>query len=114
MLSDVRYALKWLLRSPGFAAVAILSLAVGIGFNTALFSIVDALLLRPLPVSRPDRLVDVYTRGGDGDTTPPTPTPTTLDFRAKNDVFIGHGSATARRSARSRPAIGRGWRSAKW
>ena len=57
MLSDVRYALKWLLRSPGFTAVAVMSLAIGIGFNTALFSIVDALLFRPLPVSRPDRLV---------------------------------------------------------
>jgi hypothetical protein len=67
MLSDARCALKWLLRIPGFAAVAILSLALGIGFNTALFSIVDALLFRPLPVFRHDRLVDVYTRGGDGD-----------------------------------------------
>jgi putative ABC transport system permease protein len=55
MLSDVRYALKWLLRSPGFAAVAVMSLAIGIGFNTALFSIVDALLFRPLPVSRSSR-----------------------------------------------------------
>ena len=68
MLSDVRYALKWLLRSPGFASVAVLSLAVGIGFNTALFSIVDALLFRPLPIADPGRIVDVYTRGGDGDT----------------------------------------------
>ena len=89
MLSDVRYALKWLLRSPGFAAVAILSLAIGIGFNTALFSIVDALLLRPLPVSRPDRLVDVYTRGADGDTYSTNSYPDYLDFRAKNEVFSG-------------------------
>ena len=87
MLSDVRYALKWLLRSPGFAAVAILSLAVGIGFNTALFSIVDALLLRPLPVSRPDRLVDIYTRGGDGDTYSTNSNPDYVDFRGKNEVF---------------------------
>jgi macrolide transport system ATP-binding/permease protein len=87
MLADVRYALKWLLRSPGFAAVAILSLAIGIGFNTALFSVVDALLLRPLPVSRPDRLVDIYTRGGDGDTYSTNAYPDYLDFRATNDVF---------------------------
>ena len=59
--SDVRYALRWLRRSPGFTLVAVASLAIGIGFNTALFTIVDALLFRPLPVERPDRLVDVFT-----------------------------------------------------
>ena len=89
MLSDVRYALKWLLRSPGFAAVAVLSLGVGIGFNTAHFSIVDALLFRPLPVSQPDRLVDVYTRGEDGDTYSTSSYPDFLDFSARNTVFGG-------------------------
>ena len=89
MLSDVRYALKWLLRSPGFTAVAVMSLAIGIGFNTALFSIVDALLFRPLPVSRPDRLVDVYTRGGDGDRYATSSYPDFLDFQARNAVFSG-------------------------
>jgi putative ABC transport system permease protein len=89
MLSDVRYALKWLRRSPGFTVVAVMSLAIGIGFNTALFSIVDALLFRPLPVSRPDRLVDVYTRGGDGDRYATTSYPDFLDFQARNDVFTG-------------------------
>lgn len=58
---DVRFALRMLRRGPGFAAVALLSLNVGIGFNTALFTLVDALLLRPLPVERADRLVDVFT-----------------------------------------------------
>jgi putative ABC transport system permease protein len=89
MLADIRYALKWLLRSPGFAGVAILSLAIGIGFNTALFSIVDALLFRPLPVSRPDRLVDVYTLGADGDRYATNSYPDFLDFQAGNDVFTG-------------------------
>lgn len=89
MLSDTRYALKWLLRSPGFTAVAVLSLAIGIGFNTALFSIVDALLFRPLPVERADRLVDVYTRGGDGDQYATSSYPDYLDFQAKNAVFSG-------------------------
>ena len=74
-------------QEPGFAAVAILSLAIGIGFNTALFSIVDALLFRPLPIARPDRLVDIYTRGGDGDTYSTSAYPDYLDFRAKNEVF---------------------------
>lgn len=89
MLADVRYAVKWLLRSPGFTVVAVLSLAVGIGFNTALFSIVDALLFRPLPIADPARLVDVYTRGGDGDTYATSSYPDYLDFQAGNRVFTG-------------------------
>ena len=111
MLADVRYALKWLLRSPGFAAVAVLSLGVGIGFNSALFSIVDALLFRPLPVERPDRLVDVYTKGGDGDTYATNSYPDFLDFRAKNTVFtdmLGYSPSIAAVKAgdRSRMALG--------
>ena len=87
MLADVRYALKWLLRSPGFTLVAVLSLAVGIGFNTALFSVVDALLFRPLPIADPGRIVDVYTRGADGDTYATSSYPDYLDFKAGNTVF---------------------------
>ena len=64
---DVRYALRWMRRSPGFSAVAILSLGLGVGVNTAMFSLVDSLLFRPLPVTSPHTLVDVFTTGGDGD-----------------------------------------------
>ncbi len=56
---DLRYALRTLRRAPGFTAVAILSLALGIGANTAVFGVLDALVLRPLPVRSPDRLVFV-------------------------------------------------------
>src|SRR5689334_15163726 len=57
MLNDLRYAIRLLLKTPGFTAVAVLSLALGIGANTALFSVVDAMLLKVLPVKDPERLV---------------------------------------------------------
>jgi predicted permease len=61
--SDVRLALRGLRRSPLFAAVAILSLAVGIGANTAIFTLIDQILLRQLPVQRPEELVMLYQEG---------------------------------------------------
>src|SRR6266581_3848057 len=58
--SDLRLAIRGLRRSPLFAAVAILSLALGIGANTAIFTLIDQILLRKLPVASPDRLVMIY------------------------------------------------------
>ena len=87
MLKDLRYAVRWLRRSPGFAAVAILSLGLGIGVNTAMFSLVDAILLRPIPVQDPATLVDVFTSSSDGDEYATTSYPDYLDLRAQNTVF---------------------------
>jgi predicted permease len=111
LFADVRYALRWLRRSPGFTLIAITSLAIGIGFNTTLFTLVDALLFRPLPVERPDQLVDVYTTGGDGDTYATSSYPDFLDIKSQNQVFsdmlaYSPSIAAVKLTDRSRLALG--------
>src|SRR5512132_2625872 len=66
LLGDVRYACRSLLRQPTFATVAILTLVLGIGTNTAIFSVIKAVLLNQLPYQNPDRLVVLWEQSPDG------------------------------------------------
>jgi predicted permease len=111
LLKDIRYALRWMARSPGFSAVAVLSLALGVGVNTAMFSLVDSLLFRPLPVTEPSSLVDVFTSSGDGDEYATSSYPDFQDLKAQNTVFadlMGYSPMMAPLSLgdRSRIALG--------
>src|SRR4051812_6103246 len=60
VIQDLRYAVRGLRRSPAFTVVALLTLALGIGVNAAIFGVVNAIVFKPLPVERPDELVNIY------------------------------------------------------
>jgi len=88
LLQDLRYSLRMLARTPGFTAVALLTLALGIGANTAIFSVVNAVLLRPLPFAEPERIVGVWTtwlsRGVERDIFSP---PNFLDLEQQSETL---------------------------
>lgn len=106
--NDVRYALRRLLRTPGFTSVAVLSLALGIGANTAMFSLVNAVLLRGLPVEDPDELVEVYTSDSGGFEYATSSHPDFVDLRDGNDVFesvVGTRTTIARLDVDGSPRV---------
>ncbi|HEY3739522.1 MAG TPA: ABC transporter permease, partial [Bryobacteraceae bacterium] len=86
VLQDVRYAIRALRSSPGFAAIAILSLALGIGANTAIFSLINAVMLKTLPVSHPEQLVELALKSEDGLA---FTNPIWEQVRDRQDVFSG-------------------------
>src|ERR1700680_971978 len=88
LLQDVRYALRMLRSSPGFTAVAILTLALGIGANTAIFSVIDSVLLRPLPYENPGSLVLIWeTSSQPANLRNVVSPPDFLDWRSQNGAF---------------------------
>lgn len=90
LLRDVRFAVRALTGTPGFTGIAILTLALGIGVNSVLFTLVNAALFRPLPVERPEELIDVYTSRVSGDAGGPNSYPDYLDLRAAaGELFTG-------------------------
>jgi len=88
-LHDFRYALRGLRHSPGFTIAAVLTLAVGIGANTAIFSTLDRLLLRPLPVEAPERLVQIVTERGENGINWNLSLPAVAALREQSGIFAG-------------------------
>src|SRR5215470_7951620 len=86
---DIRFGFRILFKSPGFTLVAALSLALGIGANTAVFSLINATLLKPLPVEEPGRLVSFFTTDVKNPGNLPTSHLNYIDYRDQNQVFSG-------------------------
>ncbi|MGC1385327.1 MAG: ABC transporter permease, partial [Candidatus Acidiferrales bacterium] len=86
LLQDLRYGIRMLLKNPGFTAVAIMTLALGIGVNSAAYSVVNGVLLNPLPFPHPDQLVALYESGAEFDRSSIS-YPNFLDWQRRNNVF---------------------------
>lgn len=97
--ADLRFGLRVLVTNPGFAAVAVLTLALGIGVNSVIFSVISTMLLRKPPVHDPDRLMMLFSRnaagsGEDADRSPVSP-PDFLDWRVQSTAFSGIAAASS-------------------
>src|ERR1700730_5494637 len=86
---DIRFAIRTMLKNPGFTLIATLSLALGIGANCAIFSLADALLLRPLPILEPSSVLDISTNTPDNPFGNGVSYPNFHDLQAKSQSFDG-------------------------
>ena len=93
LFQDLKYGLRMLVKNPGFTAVAVLTLALGIGANTAIFSFVNAVLLEPLPFSHPEQIMQVWEKPPDGNRNEIS-TLTFLDWKNQNTVFEAMAAQT--------------------
>src|SRR5690348_11779731 len=86
-LSDLRHSLRLLLKSPGFTSIAVAALALGIGANTAIFSVVNTVLLAPLPYPEPDRIMRVARSSKSGNISDSTSIPKFMAWKKANQAF---------------------------
>ena len=89
LLKDLRYGIRMLAKTPGFTAVAVLSLALGIGVNTTVFSLLDAVILRSLPIQHPEEIVDIATNVAGGEPHSDFSYPLYAALRDHNDALSG-------------------------
>src|SRR4029453_17081363 len=92
---DFRFSLRSLLKRPGFTAIALIALALGIGANTAIFSLVNAVILQPLPYPDPDRLISVYGNLRNGSNRSSVGPLEVLDYRSQNKTFEQFAASVA-------------------
>src|SRR5215470_16460580 len=95
--TDLRYALRQVEQAPGFSVIAIFALALGIGANSAIFSMLDAVVLRALPYEAPDRVMMVFEDATAIGFSKNTPAPANyIDWRAQNHVFMDMAATRGR------------------